>query len=961
MGTSGSIRFKLLGDLRAWTGAGQALEFPNRKVGQLAAVMASTPGKIWDRKELAAIVWPESLGDSALASLRQGLSLLRKSIESSGEDPDKLIESSKTTLGFLKSAVTSDLAEFEVTLDLSAYSGLFVPAWESEWSDAYRVQLDGKYVSTLVAKCKELTQVGKSDVAYQLASRAVSQDPLNEDKVRLFMGHCMGQGDPGAAVRAFRSLERGLQTRLNLLPSVATIELARQAKRMNRRRPALPASNARTSLPKFLGRERMLEHLESSMSGGAIRFTTLVGTGGVGKTRLATEVSARVALAGKMPVWFVDLSATYDSEEIVPAVMEQVGFDGSVTRDLAGLAFVTGDSPALLVLDNLEQIGPGAGQIIESVLGACPGVIVLATSREATGSQAETSVRVDPLPTPEAGDFGPSLPSFQLFVEQARVVGVDIPVQDYPSVANIVRRLEGLPLAICLAAAQSQTKTAEEIVTGLDEVLTLLETDDDRFVERHQKLRACIDWSHRMYPETHQLLKLLAVFRGGFSLSVVKFATNDPALNSSMQSLVRSSLIFESGRSGSVRFDMYETVREFIVEQTSDEEASELSRVHAEAMRNWMDSDKTPQYDNRDRYLRDKKLEYENLRKAFEWSLTHDPPLSLDIVSALGYYWWSRDLFREGKSWIERAIEANPPGKSTAYASAHRILGSMYTGLTEYKKAYEVAHLGLGFFPEDTSLHQISKAYNTLGNAAANFDSEVAKECFRKAIDLAQQAGDDLLGIPAIGNYGFALHINGELDEAETWLVKAIEVSRKINNADWVGQNLHNYGLIAMARGDNVEAERRFAESRSSVAGTDVDPARRGWLVDAGLAALRLGKVDEAFDLIVRGTDGIYQSKGIEAYVDSIEAMAEWCESTGDNFEAAALLSASTRLGTPAQRSKADRSPTALQRLALLKSKLSPSVFRSAARRYDGFTVEDILEEVVLYERASFTVSTGKE
>ncbi len=929
---------KLLGGFQAVRGEdGAAVEFANRKVAQLLAYLALSPGERIDRARVAKAVWPGGTSEAALSSLRNALALLRRDLERHGLPPDELLQADRVSLAVVPGKVATDLADFSRARAgeaLAAYAGPLVPEWDADWAVEARAR-------TRAHAAAEAAQADAEAVA-----AAHSRDPEDEPLLQAALAALLADGQASRAVEVARRFARSLRRRTGLVPSEATAALARRARLSARSRGARPESNLPRPLAPLFGRDTELEAVSQALATPGVRVVTLLGTGGVGKTRLALEAAERERAALQGAVWFVDLAALTDPAQVPRGVLAAVAPDRDASDARAALVEALAEVPSLLVLDNLEQFGPGLRSVVEDLVAALPLTQVLATSRTDPRVEGSRVVRLEPLALP--GPVGDPLasPSVALYVERARSVAPSFVPDDPPTLGLLAARLEGLPLAICLAAAQADVLSPGETLRQLDDRFALLQTETLPWPDRHRRLWACLDWSHRMVPESHQLLARFTPFRGGWTLETASSLCPDEPVPSRLQGLLRTCLIAESSRVGQVRFDMAESVREFIEAQMSPGEREEARRGHAAAMLAWLSQPGRSQQTFNAGYLRDRTQEYENLRAAFEWCLAHDPAGALQVVNALAYYWLSREMAREGLEWIDRALAQADGLDPVPIAMAHRARSTMLIGLARFDEAVSALERALAVLPTDADALTQARTLNSLGNAlmrVGRFDEALAH--FQRAWETCELAGAAATGLSMRGNAGLCLYLAGRLDEARTTTEAVVAALQQGDNHDWLSYFLHNLGLIARAQGDDEGALRRFAEARRVAEEVGNDPAGRGWLVDAAVSAVRTGDLAQARAWVHQGARAIRSTKGAEQHAECLEAAAHLFEAEGDLEEAAALLGFLVEGGLSPQRSRADRSPHPAERLDRLRQGLGPA-FARAVGRYRGLGLAELLDEV---------------
>ncbi|MEO8336933.1 MAG: protein kinase [bacterium] len=560
-------------------------------------------------------------------------------------------------------------------------------------------------------------------------------------------------------------------------------------------RPRLPEVG-RGALPstvtRLIGRERELAATRALL--GETQLLTLIGPGGTGKTRLSLELASRVRDAYPDGVWFVPLAEISDPALVPWSVAQVLGVrDGGTAppadRAIAALA----GRRVLLVLDNMEHVLASA-PFVARLLGACPAVSVLATSRAPLSIQGEQTFPVPPLATPATGAADvTACESVQLFVSRARAVKPSLELDDVSlaAIAEICRRLDGLPLALELAAARATLLSPRAILARLEQRFDLLRADSADRPARHGTMRAVIDWSYNLLTEPERaMFRRLAVFAGGASLDAAEAVAGDlvreadvsmPVLEL-VSSLASKSLVHsEEQQDGEPRIVMLETVREYGLDRladTSDEVAARRAhRAHfvtlaqraatelrGPSQRAWLDR---------------LEREYPNLRVALESALTDRRDGLIDaarLAVSLYRLWLTRGPLQEGTAMVQRILAAldRADGPHVDTALHARVLTS-------------AAHLAgsRSVFPE-------------------------ARELFARALALYREAGDPAGIASTLANLGWQTWAAGDLAKGEALSREALSMNEELGDTLGAALSRNNLAWIAMERGDFDDAERQF-------------------------------------------------------------------------------------------------------------------------------------------------------
>lgn len=607
------------------------------------------------------------------------------------------------------------------------------------------------------------------------------------------------------------------------IPELDLVDSAPRA----RARPRLTLPNAPRPI---VGRVADLAGASEMLRREAVRLVTITGPGGTGKTRLAVEIASRLDADYPDGVVFVDLSAVRDRDRFLPTVGRALGVRESSERDvIEGLQSVIGDSKMLIVLDNLEQlldVAPEVGQLLEFLTG----IDILATSRSPLRLSWENEYPLPPLPVP-----GPSADletiaesdAVALFVERAKVVrpGFDIDAPNSAAIAEITRRLDGLPLAIELAAARLRLFPVEVLLQRLDDRLSLLDKGASDAPERHRTLRAAIQWSHDLLDDSEKaVFRRLSVFTGGWTLDAALEVCASEELTPSMvldvldELVAKSLVIFSFDEHGRTRFRMLETLREYSLErlvQAGEEDVTRTRHLH------WchtlasqvMDVLSTPAFPS---FLDEMEIERANLRTAVMWAGTARVGLeeALTICGYLPLFWDTRGYVTEGVE-LTRRLVAVTEGNSTGRGMALAALGWIEMLGGEPDRSEDALSAAEQMFRHLDNPNWLGRTLAMHGMTTYNRDDlDTAERQFDEAIVLTKAHGLDWLA-EAWCAYGLA-HIalaRGDFERCQSLLEMALGYSRD-NGLTWgVGHTQLSLGILSFMRGDMDEALRRLSES----------------------------------------------------------------------------------------------------------------------------------------------------
>jgi predicted ATPase/class 3 adenylate cyclase/DNA-binding CsgD family transcriptional regulator len=494
-------------------------------------------------------------------------------------------------------------------------------------------------------------------------------------------------------------------------------------------------------LTTFVGRVAQMAEIRNLLSDN--RLVTLTGAGGAGKTRLAIQVAADIA-DFRDGISYVDLAPVTHEAVVRVAVARALGLPDQPGRSTTDtLIRFIGDKQILMVLDNCEHLLDAAASLAAELLATCPGLHLLATSRESTGVPGEVTFQVPSLSLADE--------ALELFADRARRGRPEFSVNDDNSAAvtEICRRLDGMPLAIELAAARVRALSLDEIVASLHDRFRLLTGGARTAVRRQQTLRASVDWSHALLTEPERILfRRLAVFLGGFDLDAAQAVAGDGEVEryqilDQLVLLVDKSLVTAENTRGRTRYRLLETVRQYAQEKLGESSEAEAVRSrhrdHYTAMAAALDAPARTDYDQRVEQVNE---EMDNLRSAFGWSIeSGDMGAAVELASSLQPLWLSRGRIQEGIAWLDVVMndalftETSPAVRAKALAD--KAVLSEYVGVYLSEEAEQA--LAIARELDDPSL--LVRSLLASGSAAV-YDAEAAERYFAEAVVLARQLGD---------------------------------------------------------------------------------------------------------------------------------------------------------------------------------------------------------------------------
>jgi len=824
------------------------LRLPTRKDESLLAYLALFP-EPHPREKLAALFWGDSTDEQARHSLRSALTTLRSKL---GDD---LFLADRETVQLNPDyPLWVDAREFEQSAisdlpsALDLYQGDLLTDFYDDWILVERERLRQLYLDALLRLAQEMRSQSQYARAIEFARKVLATEPTNEAAYQHLMFCYAATGDRIGALKQYDECEKKLRDELGVEPSSETVTLREQIERELTGAPSHEAllTNLPMPLTSFIGRQRDIAEIKrlldltgfQNLSGLPTRLLTLTGAGGCGKTRLAIQVATDLAgrdIPAERPykhgVWWVELAALSDPA-LVPHKVAQV-FDLRESADAPLITVLTNYFRAkelLLVLDNCEHLIEVCAQLAEALLSACPKLQILTTSREALGLTGEVAWYVPSLESPDPQNMPPlaSLPQYdaiRLLTERAQAVAPQWQLTDHAeAAARICCRLDGIPLAIELAAARLRVLSAEQVAERLDDRFQLLTGGSRTALPRHRTLRATLDWSHNLLSEEEQkLFRRLAVFAGGWTLETAeKVCSRKWGVDSELSTvldvltaLVDKSLVVVEERENATRYRFLETIRQYAHEKLREaNEAEAYSRRHLDWFIQLVE-EAEPKLRSGEQLVWCARLEteIENLRAALRWSLAQADECAEPaqrLAGALAWFWFVRGYWNEGWTWLERALENH----AITPARAKALVG---LGLLEYfagtwAKCQAPYEEGLALYRQQGDKWGIAYAAGFCGAMERNNPSR-ANALFEEARSIAQELNDEWLATKTDNLQGNYACNRGDLSLARSLYESALEHARRSGDRQLIGIVPGNLGRIALDQGDDDRASALFTES----------------------------------------------------------------------------------------------------------------------------------------------------
>lgn len=820
-----------------------------RKMELLLAYLVLHPGE-QSREKIAALFWPDVPDAHARNSLRVALAQLRQDL---GSD---LLLTDRTSLQINPDyPLWVDAFEFQARVkdfhsgsyarppDLELYGDDLMNDFYDDWIVAEREYLRALYLDALLRLTQQRRSHGEYTQAIELAQRVLRREPSNEAAHQHLMFCYAALGNQEAALKQYEQAARLLQTELDVEPAPETRALHEWIKQSAPRRRALTGSATNLPIPltSFVGREKEIREINELIS--TARLLTLTGAGGSGKTRLAIQVATELIVSFIDGVWWVELAPLMDESLVPHAVAHALGLQPQPDQpSLDSLRNFLGAKKLLLALDNCEHLIMACAALAHQLLSTCPNLKLLATSREALGIAGEVSYRVPTLTVPERRALTVSqLAHFEgvrLFIERARSIKSNfaLTAENARAVAEISARLDGIPLALELAAARVNIVSVQEIATRLDDRFNLLTQGSRGALPRQQTLRATLDWSYDLLtPQEQNLFRRLSVFSGGFSFPAVRALSAEDKLESDalnlLARLVDKSLVVADTSHEDSRYDILETIREYAsVKLRAAHEVEPIRNRHLDCFIEFANQAKLKlRGPEQARVLDQLRQEQPNCRAALNWALESSAiEKGLRLADALTQFWFQSDL-SEGMSWLDKLLAAASPnidaslrawaladwgqfaeeaGDSAAarvrleesLALLRELIATEQSGINEAALRDHQARLSNALFYLAMALRATREyaAIRALGD---------------EALSLARANGDEWEIADALQGYGHIVYSFGESRVVQAVYTESLARFRKLGDTQNIASVLLNLGAVAHLEGNTLAAAEYLTEA----------------------------------------------------------------------------------------------------------------------------------------------------
>ena len=817
------LRLRFFGAFEGFRGKVPLARARTRKDIWLLGLLTLHHDQPVDRSWLAGTLWPDASEQQALAYLRTSLYVLRRLL---GRDADRLEAPTPRALRLNLTGAVVDVLEFDRLMALgdcssleaavAMYRGALLDDCAEEWARVPRETRRDSFLTALETLARRRMEAGRPDEAARFLHRALGVDPFREQIHRAMLKSLASAGDYSGLDRHYRELRRAFLGEMNIEPSAETrvlYESLRAARQVPVSPSPSPAATRRLPCPlaPLIGRSREVAEITGLLA--TARLTTLTGTGGVGKTRIAIASAEKACGDFEHGAWFVDLASVADCEAVPAAVARALEVREERDRPLRQtlLEFVQ-ERRLLLVLDNCEHVVNGAAALTLDILESARGVRILATSRQALAVPGEVVRQIAPLAPPSSSELeaDPDVerllesPAARLFIDRAAAAAAGFRLQPRHcrAVARICCLLDGLPLALELAAVWVRRVSLDEIVARLNEGLDF--QGERTRASRHRSLHAMLDWTYQVLdPELARLLRRLAVFSGGWTAdaaAAVAGRSGSDTLLALADLVDQSFVIFPAGESQD-RYSLLETTRQYLLEKLAESgDEQEARGLH---LRYFTDlaSRATAQLRTREQsvWLPLLEADLDNFRAALRFGIACPSAAEegLRLAAALERFWKIRGRLTEGRRYLAElmAVAAGPPA---LMADAHVSAGLLAYGLGDRAAAGEHFKTARNLAEKLGDVSLLARTLHGLGmveyeegqfTAARQLDEE-ALALFRK-VDDRPAVGAVLCSLADVARQ------MGDWDSARRCLYESLEIHEEIGNAAGIGTNLLLIALIA--------------------------------------------------------------------------------------------------------------------------------------------------------------------
>ena len=721
-----------------------------------------------------------------------------------------------------------DQASTKLAAAMSLLNGSPLADLASEpFAQSHIARLEELAVATLEDRIEADLALGRHSHVIARLDVAIADHPLRERLRELMMLALYRTGRQAEALNVFRDTRVQLVDELGIEPGRALQDLqarilAEDPTLLSERAEPETPGNLGVPLTTFVGRERELHELRELTK--KERLITLNGIGGVGKSRLAIELATSRKGAFQDGVWIIQLGPLTDESLISQSVAAALNIREQPDQEMLGtlLDFVR-NREILLILDNCEHLIRGCALFAETALSHAPNLRIIATSRESLGITGEIQWRVPSLNLPDLQqsslEQARSSEAIELFHQRAREVNnrFVLTEDNWTTVVRICERLDGIPLAIELAAGLCKALSAEEISDRLVDRFSLLTGGSRTALPRQQTLIATMDWSYDLLPEEERrILRQLSVFSGGFSLEAAEAVVGEDAepleILRGIVSLVGKSLIVQEQERSNTRYDILETVRQYAAQRLF--ESGESANARNRHLDYFLDRAEAAEphlhAGSQETVVASLELEHDNYRAALDWSIDRIPDKAIRLAAALWYFWDLHGHLSEGRRWLNTALAAHPPGSLTTWQGRALMgAGSLGRAQGNLEEARRLLEQALKVYRELRDEVGTARALDELGSIAyLKCDFQMGESLCGQSLALYKKH-HDLEGVASsLFSMGHWATTRGQYEESDSLLKECLALCKSLSFVQGQGAALASLARLRLHLGDTVMASR---------------------------------------------------------------------------------------------------------------------------------------------------------
>lgn len=972
-----TLHIQLLGGLQVKY-AGQSIHaFESPRLRSLLAVLVLHAGRPQPRQQLAFLFWPDTTDAQAQTNLRVLVHRLRRLLPNANH---LLSADSRSLTWAAEGPYSLDVQEFRsaayearssAALDgaVDRYKGDLLPECYDDWIAVERDRLREEFARLLdrAIVLRESERDYREAILY--TRRLVEHEPLDENACQRLMRLLALTGDRAGADRAYRECEAALRRDLGVEPRRETQQLYR-ALIKDGEVPAfqtaeshiLPRHNLPAYPTSFVGRQREVDIACKALRSDEVRLLTLTGTGGIGKTRLAIEVAQGVLPDFEAGVFLVSLGSVADPDLVAPSIAHALGIQEARARtSRETLTEYLRGKRLLLLLDNMEHL-LDATPLVSDLLQAAAYLKVLVTSRQPLHLYGEHAFAVPTLTVPERerplnADVAGEHEAVSLFVQRARAANPHFQLTDADAslVAELCRRLDGLPLAIELAAARSSMLSPTQLLERVGDSLGILRGGPKDSAPRHQTLWDTISWSYNLLtPPQRTLFAKLAVFSGGCSLEAVQAVCTtggdvDANFLDDLQALVDRSLVrTEHVRGGQRRFVMLETIHSYALELLEQSGAIEdLRRRHIDYYLE-LSEEVEPKLRGieQQHWLQQLDLERDNLRSALVQSFDQQAyEKALRLFAAISRLWSVRGYLLEWNEWIETACTVGNNVPSILLAEAFRGAGAVSAARGEFRRAASYYEEGLARLRESGDRTAIIHVLHGLASASWILgDYSRAEALFEESLSLRYELRDQQHIAVAQSSLGWISLLRGDVEKAISLCEQSLLQFTRQGDKRGMGIALSYLGKAALEQADYIRARDLLQKSQEMLRAVADMRNLAVTQTSLGLAELGQSRYEAAHALLDESLRLLTRAGGEMELAYTVEGLVGLASRQGNGERASRLAGAAEglreRAGTPRIPIEQDRYQ---QYLTIARSRTDPATWDEAWAEGRAMTHDQVL------------------